>query len=184
MAKTLSAITVGKVCILCLDDTPDKGSGAIAPIGSISLVVKDNIGSQWFKFGAGDTQWRNVSDDTYADIFKNYSIVPFTTANTSETLITSFTLTPNVSGNYLARYILTCSNASNNKTMTASIFRNNVKVAESEMYIINSSANALPLMGECFVTMNGTTDLIDVRIKNNSGTTTITNRVLTMIRRG
>jgi hypothetical protein len=60
MANKLSLVTVGTKWILTLDSDPSTGGGFDAPIGSEALVVSGGVGSQWAKYGAATTAWRNL----------------------------------------------------------------------------------------------------------------------------
>lgn len=61
MAVKKSLITLGKKWILELDSDPSVGIGFDAPVGSMASVLD----ATWIKYGAGDTQWRDYSDEIF-----------------------------------------------------------------------------------------------------------------------
>jgi hypothetical protein len=77
MANRLAMNTVGNKWSLELDSDPSVGGGFQAPIGSEAMVNNGGVGSQWFKYGNGATDWRNVTD-----ALGGYNVATYTTTQT------------------------------------------------------------------------------------------------------
>lgn len=86
--------TVGNKWILELDGPPNSSGGFTAPIGSEAFVNNSGIGSQWYKFGNNDTDWRNVTDSVgnlnTIIVSSNYSLTSLNDALLCNTTSASF----------------------------------------------------------------------------------------------
>jgi hypothetical protein len=76
MVNRISLVTSGDMWLLELDSDPSQGVGFNAPVGSEASVNEGGTGSTWSKYGPLDTDWRNMSDETFNVISLTEQVLP------------------------------------------------------------------------------------------------------------
>jgi hypothetical protein len=148
----------------------------------ITLVLPSSIGII-NSFGASPSMAR--ADHVHNNVIQKFRLAMttlFSSSSTSYVLITGFSITPNILGTFVVTYVLTVANTNNYNSIYASVFKNGIQISDSEMYVDSTSNRTMSLSGNTEVSVNGTTDFIDVRIKSTANTTNITNRILKLLR--
>jgi len=108
----------------------------------------------------------------------------FQTVSTTDVVITGFQLTP-APGTYTATVNIQASGSSNNANLGVSIYRGNSIVTESLMVATcGSGARNIVLTTQAqLLSLDGNT-IVDVRVKTDSGTLTVKNRSIILMRTG
>lgn len=106
-----------------------------------------------------------------------------TTTSTTDVVATTMTITP-TAGTYIAFFNSNASFSTNNLTLSYSFYANAVKVTNSERQFINASTqNRTSINLHAIITVSAG-QAIDVRWRISSGTATMGNRILTLVRVG
>lgn len=163
--NTLSPLTT-KGDIVVFDST----NNVRLPVGTDGQMLFANsaqsTGLQWLTFEQDIT-----------------STTLFTTASTTDVLITGFTLTPG-KGTFLVLVNLEINNNSNNRTMISSLYLNGTIVTGSSVTFINASAaNRYSVTIMFPVTVTNAAHVLDVRVRTSAGTLSVNNRFMGVLRK-
>lgn len=154
----------------------DAGGNTLISIASLSVgvfILQSNATSNgtW-------AYWQVFSGSTAGLIYYKVTLsTTFTTTSTTDVIITGTTVTP-ISGTYAVWYNGASSMSSGNKTHWWSVYNNGTKITDSERRQGSASANG----GMVDTTITTTTvaggQAIDIRLRSDGTSTTVTGRTL------
>jgi len=147
-------------------------------IAYVRLQTNSTVAGGWIS-------WQ-VLTSTVASGILNYQVVSsttFTTTSTTAVLITGFTVTP-IAGTYAIWFNGNLKSSSSGSTVTCTIYKAGVAVADSVRDTHVAAANAdVTGVSMTVVSFSGT-DTCDVRVNTSSATLTVGSRTLLLIRMG
>lgn len=160
------------------NDASLNGTSASAS-GVLYIRLRDNSTSNgiWVHEGA------LLNNDTGLSSYSLTATTPFTTTSITDVVIPAFTLTP-MAGKYAVWYNGDIEITSNNNDVFTSLYKNGVKVSDSERRVRTSVNTFYTIVSTAsIITFNGT-EALDVRVRVALGSTTINNRSMILIRMG
>lgn len=111
------------------------------------------------------------------------SVVPFVTTSITDILIPSMSLTP-AKGTYLVIYNASIVQSNSTASNIWSVFKANLKIADSERTQRAPSSNAPMVQSTHTLVVVDGTQTVDVRTRTSTGTVTINARSFTLIKIG
>ncbi len=142
-----------------------------------------NISLNFVPKGTGTIQANGNGVLNFASAMSVNAAGNITTTSTTDVVATTMTITP-TAGTYIAFFNSNASFSTNNLTLSYSFYANAVKVTNSERQFINASTqNRTSINLHAIITVSAG-QAIDVRWRISSGTATMGNRILTLVRVG
>jgi len=157
----------GAVLFSCLPDT------------KTTAMLEDNstANGTWFVGQAFNNTATGIVN------YKISSSTTFTTSSATDVVITGFTLTP-ISGTYAVWFSASITITQNNALLTSTAYKNGSPVADSRRVTQGTSSNWIGQSSLVdTITFDGT-EAVDIRVKSSSGSISILDRTLLLIRLG